>query len=102
MAELVKLCKTDDVKAGEALQTNPEGMPSLAVYVIDGEYYVTENMCTHGMAWLTDGYVEDGELAVKVPRSGRGSALVVAQPLQGYNFGMRIDLVEALLKEKDE
>ncbi len=48
------------------------------------------------------GYLEDGELKVRDPRSGRPSSLVVAQPLPGYNFGMRIDLVASLLKEGDE
>lgn len=62
MADLVKLCKTDDVQEGEAIQANPEGMPALAVYMLDGEFFVTDDMCTHGMAWLTDGYVEDGEV----------------------------------------
>jgi hypothetical protein len=45
------------------------------------------------------GYVEDDELEVKDPHSGRPASMVVAQPLAGYNFGMRIDLVEALLRE---
>lgn len=62
MADLVKLCKIDAVEEGEAVQANPEGMPALAVYKLEGEYYVTDDMCTHGMAWLTDGYVEDGEV----------------------------------------
>jgi ethylbenzene dioxygenase ferredoxin component len=62
MAEMLKLCKTDEVNEGEALQANPEGMPAVAVYLLDGEYYASDDMCTHGMAWLTDGYVEDGEV----------------------------------------
>ncbi|MSP60491.1 MAG: FHA domain-containing protein [Myxococcales bacterium] len=48
------------------------------------------------------GYVEDGELKTKDLRSGKPGALVVAQPLHGYNFGMRIDLVESLSKEADQ
>ncbi len=43
------------------------------------------------------GYVEDAALAVRDPRSGKPQALLVTQPLHGYNFGMRIDLVEGLL-----
>jgi Trypsin-like peptidase domain/FHA domain len=48
------------------------------------------------------GYVEDDQVEVRDPRSGKPAALVVAQPLSGYNFGMRIDLLQALLKEGTE
>ncbi len=48
------------------------------------------------------GYMEDGELKVRDPKSGKPGSLVVAQPLAGYNFGMRIDLVASLLNEGDQ
>lgn len=35
-------------------------MPALAVYNVDGELFVTDNMCTHGNAMLTDGYQDGG------------------------------------------
>lgn len=34
----------------------------LAIYRIDGEVYVTDNICTHGLARLSDGFVEDGQI----------------------------------------
>jgi naphthalene 1,2-dioxygenase system ferredoxin subunit len=33
----------------------------IALYVVDGEYYATADLCTHGAASLADGYL-DGDL----------------------------------------
>jgi biphenyl 2,3-dioxygenase ferredoxin subunit len=34
----------------------------LAVYNVGGEYFVTDDMCTHGPGSLSDGYLEDDEI----------------------------------------
>ncbi|PSJ44706.1 Rieske (2Fe-2S) protein [Zobellella endophytica] len=34
----------------------------LALYNLDGEIFATDNICTHGHARLSDGFVEDGEI----------------------------------------
>lgn len=34
---------------------------SVALYVVEGEYFATADLCTHGQASLSDGYL-DGEL----------------------------------------
>jgi len=45
---------------------NDEAMPlslgnlQLAVFRSDDEYFVTDNVCTHQYALLSDGYLEDG------------------------------------------
>jgi ethylbenzene dioxygenase ferredoxin subunit len=62
MIELITLCKTDDVEEEKPIAVNPDGFPALAVYLHEGDYYVTDNLCTHGMALLTEGYQEDGEI----------------------------------------
>lgn len=32
---------------------------TFAVYNVDGEFFVTDDMCTHGPGSLSDGYLED-------------------------------------------
>ncbi len=54
----IKLCKTEEVAEGKPFAVSVEGMPMLAVYQIGAEYFVTDNLCTHGNAMLTDGYQE--------------------------------------------
>jgi len=46
----------DDVIAVEA------GGRELAVYGVDGEVFVTDNICTHGHARLCDGFLEGHEI----------------------------------------
>jgi ethylbenzene dioxygenase ferredoxin subunit len=62
MSNLITLCTTDNVKEEEPLSVSPEGFPTLAVYEYDGEYFVTDNLCTHGMAVLTEGYQDGAEI----------------------------------------
>lgn len=60
MATRVELCSADDVAAGAAIKVETEGL-ILAVYNVDGEYYVTDDVCTHGPGSLSEGYI-DGDV----------------------------------------
>jgi 3-phenylpropionate/trans-cinnamate dioxygenase ferredoxin component len=33
---------------------------SIALYCVEGEFFATEGMCTHGKALLSEGFLEDG------------------------------------------
>ena len=33
---------------------------AIAIFKIDGEFYALKDLCSHGQARLSDGYVEDG------------------------------------------
>jgi len=74
----VILCKTDEVKDEAPVAVTPDGFPALAVYVFEGEYYVTDNLCTHGMAMLTDGY-QDGD-EVECPFHGGAFSIKTGEP----------------------
>jgi nitrite reductase/ring-hydroxylating ferredoxin subunit len=53
----VALCKTDQVAPGSALRVEAAGL-TLAVFNVDGEFYVTDDACTHGPGSLSEGYIE--------------------------------------------
>jgi|SRR5688500_6572612 nitrite reductase/ring-hydroxylating ferredoxin subunit len=53
----IELCKTDDVTAGAALKVEKDELV-LAVFNVDGEFYVTDDACTHGPGSLSEGYIE--------------------------------------------
>ena len=55
---LVKLCSTSDVPEN-AVKAFEVGNSTLAVYNVGGEFYVTDNECTHGAASLAEGILED-------------------------------------------
>ena len=60
MSTKVELCKADQVASGTALRVEAAGL-TVAVYNLDGEFYVTDDACTHGPGSLSEGYI-DGDV----------------------------------------
>jgi nitrite reductase/ring-hydroxylating ferredoxin subunit len=58
MANRVRLCRTEDVAPGTALKVET-GDLALAVFNLDGAFYVIDDQCTHGPGSLSEGYIED-------------------------------------------
>jgi len=57
MAKLIDLCDAAEVAPGNALKVEADGL-TLAVFNVDGDFYVTDDMCTHGPGSLSEGYIE--------------------------------------------
>src|ERR1700719_4923694 len=57
MANRIDLCNAADVAPGSALKVEA-GDLTLAVFNIDGAFYVTDDACTHGPGSLSEGYIE--------------------------------------------
>lgn len=60
MPTRVELCKTGDVAAGNALKVEAAGL-TVAVFNLDGQFYVTDDACTHGPGSLSEGFI-DGDV----------------------------------------
>ncbi len=56
----IDLCAAAEVAPGCALRVEAAGL-ALAVFNLDGEYYVTDDQCTHGPGLLSEGFI-DGDL----------------------------------------
>ena len=52
------VASTDDIEEEDVLGVNVEGT-AVAVYNVRGEFYATENICTHAFAFLSEGVVID-------------------------------------------
>jgi biphenyl 2,3-dioxygenase ferredoxin subunit len=59
-AKRLELCNTGDVAPGAALKVEIDDL-ALAVFNIGGEFYVTDDGCTHGPGSLSEGEV-DGDV----------------------------------------
>lgn len=57
MSDRVTLCKTSDVEEGAAHKVESNGL-TLAVYKVEGEFFVTDDACTHGPGSLSEGYLD--------------------------------------------
>ncbi|HEX5868579.1 MAG TPA: non-heme iron oxygenase ferredoxin subunit [Beijerinckiaceae bacterium] len=58
MPQRILLCSTADVAVGGALKVEAQDL-TLAVFNVDGEFYVTDDTCTHGPGSLSEGYITD-------------------------------------------
>src|SRR5215475_7055960 len=58
MTTRIKLCHSDDVAAGAAIKVETADLV-LAVFNVGGQFYVTDDACTHGPGSLSEGYIED-------------------------------------------
>jgi nitrite reductase/ring-hydroxylating ferredoxin subunit len=56
----VELCKIGEVAAGSALKVEAAGL-TFAIFNLDGEFFVTDDSCTHGPGSLSEGFV-DGDV----------------------------------------
>lgn len=56
----IELCSADDVAPGTALKVETHGL-ELAVFNVDGAFYVTDDHCTHGPGSLSEGFI-DGDI----------------------------------------
>ena len=60
MTNRIDLCSAADVAPGNALKVETGGL-TLAVFNVDGAFYVTDDACTHGPGSLSEGYI-DGDV----------------------------------------
>ncbi len=56
-ASRIDLCSVDEVKPGTPIKVEA-GDLTLAVYLVDGEFFVTDDDCTHGPGSLSEGYLD--------------------------------------------
>ncbi len=54
---LIELCAKDEVDEGAVIKVEKDGLV-LAVYRVEGQFYVTDDHCTHGPGSLSEGYLE--------------------------------------------
>jgi len=55
----IRIAATGQLQDDEALAA-AVGEVRIALYRSEGEYFATENVCTHAFALLSDGFLEDG------------------------------------------
>ena len=58
----IRLCATRDIPAGEVIRVDLDDGRALAVYNLDGEFFATDDLCTHGDASLAEGEVDGGKI----------------------------------------
>jgi nitrite reductase/ring-hydroxylating ferredoxin subunit len=83
------LCDSSDVWEDVPLRCERNGV-TYAVFVLEGDYFVLDDMCSHGPGSLSDGYVEGCE--VECPfhqgrfdiRTGQPTAPPCSEPVRNW------------------
>jgi nitrite reductase/ring-hydroxylating ferredoxin subunit len=57
MPTKIELCNASDVDVGAVLKVEKDDL-TLAVFNFEGEFFVTDDHCTHGPGSLSEGFVE--------------------------------------------
>jgi p-cumate 2,3-dioxygenase ferredoxin component len=88
---LFELCSTDAVASGGMMKSKLPNGNDVAIYNVEGSFFVTDDLCTHGNASLTDdgqlsGYVVEcgWHLGTFDVRSGEATAAPCISPLNTY------------------
>jgi biphenyl 2,3-dioxygenase ferredoxin subunit len=53
----IALCRPSEVESGKAIRVE-KGSVTVAVFNLDGEFFVTDDLCTHGPGSLSEGCIE--------------------------------------------
>ena len=53
----IQVCSIGDVAPGDVIKVETSGL-TLAVFNLDGQYYVTDDHCTHGPGSLSEGCID--------------------------------------------
>ena len=64
--KLIALCAASDVAPGCTLRAEADGK-AYAVYNVEGNFYVTQDECTHGPGYLSEGYILGRRDRVSLP-----------------------------------
>lgn len=87
---LIKACRIDQLKPGEALRLNVA--PPIALYRLNDGYYATDDTCSHAQASLAAGDIDLEECTIECPyhgslfdiRSGKVLSFPASRPVKTY------------------
>ncbi|MEN9395548.1 MAG: naphthalene 1,2-dioxygenase system ferredoxin subunit [Pseudomonadota bacterium] len=91
----------DAVPEGDVIGIRVEGK-EIALYEVEGKIYATDNLCTHGAARMSDGFLEGREIECPL-HQGRfdvcsGQALCAPLTENIRTYPVRIENLRVMLK----
>jgi naphthalene 1,2-dioxygenase system ferredoxin subunit len=98
--EWIDAASRDDVLEGDVIGITVAGR-EIALYEVDGEVFATDNVCTHGAARMSDGFLEGREIECPLHQgrfdvcTGRALCAPLTDNLRSYPVrieGLRVKL----------
>lgn len=94
----MKAANATEVRDGEVAGCEIAGR-RIAIYNLEGKFYATDNICTHGLALLSDGYLEGSIIECPLHAgqfnvcTGKALAAPVTSDLQTYPVKVEANFV---------
>lgn len=95
---LVRACRIDELKEGDGIRLDIE--PPIAVFKVGGQFYATDDTCTHADSSLgQDGWIEDEQIVCAFHmarfdvRTGEVRAFPADTALKTYPVEIQDDVV---------
>ena len=86
----VKLFLASELEANEIRQVELDAREPIAIYNLDGEYFATDDTCTHGAASMAEGDIDGSEVYCPFHmgafdiRTGEATVAPCSVPLKTY------------------
>lgn len=100
-----RLINTGEVPAGEGRRVRIEGIEPIAVYHVEGSFFVIQDTCSHASASLVKGWVEGFEICCPVHdgrfdmRTGAALCFPATDPIRTFPAQVQDDVVWADLSQ---
>jgi nitrite reductase/ring-hydroxylating ferredoxin subunit len=92
---LTRLVSVSDIRDGEGMAVTLDDLEPIAVFRVAGEFFVTEDTCSHAKASLTKGWLEGHEVFCPIHegrfdiRTGRPLCFPVTAPIAVFASEVR-------------
>lgn len=89
--EWLKACQVNDIQLDEVKKITLKNRV-IAIYNLEDGFYATDDVCTHAVASLSDGYVEDGFIECPLHagkfciRTGKAQGMPVTKDIQTFQL----------------
>jgi 3-phenylpropionate/trans-cinnamate dioxygenase ferredoxin subunit len=93
----IEVCRVDELRPGEARRV--EIGDGIALFNVDGAFYATQDLCTHGQSSLAEGWLEGDtvecawHMAKFCVKTGRALCLPATQPLRTFSVSVVGDTI---------
>ena len=105
MDPLIRLIETGGVPEGEGRMVRVDGLERIAVFNVQGQFFVTQDACSHAKASLTKGWLEGFEICCPVHdgrfdvRTGAALCFPATEPIKTFPAEMRDGAIWADLSQ---
>jgi nitrite reductase/ring-hydroxylating ferredoxin subunit len=102
---LTRLIETDGVPEGKGHMVRVDGLERIAVFNVQGQFFVTQDACSHAKASLTKGWLEGFEVCCPVHdgrfdvRTGAPLCFPATEPIKTFPSQVRDGVVWADLSQ---